>query len=81
MRREGEGLFGTWGQSVIDVLSNFFLVLIVATGAISLVWDRRNYSRLGFHRDEAVSLWIGWIYVITGSLLFILSRVIRILSF
>ncbi|SCG81774.1 hypothetical protein DW1_0153 [Proteiniborus sp. DW1] len=62
--------------SIKPLLNGFLIIFIVLVGLFVLVIDRKNLKKSGKNKDAKLAMAIGIAYMIAGSLLYIIGRII-----
>lgn len=61
---------------VAQTYSAYLYGLTVLTGVLCLLWDAPAFEQEGMRRDAALLRWIGWTYVVLGTLTFAAVQVL-----
>lgn len=49
---------------------NYFVILLIVTGALILIFDVRNYAMAKMNKEARVSQFLGWLNVALGIIVF-----------
>jgi hypothetical protein len=65
-------LFSKLLQALKGIISNYTILMIIAVGIFTLIFDGRRYRQKGYMRELKIVKIISYSYMVIGGLMFIL---------